>query len=120
MNNLNKDIAEAIGEISKVATLINMQGKHHVFIRMSGHVKNIEIAFHKNGWKENGDPTMLQQLYFKTNDEDTDEEKLEFQKDALKVLRKVKDTLYKFLKNGQVTMKNRGYDIEEVKHYKFY
>jgi len=40
---MEKDIAEVIGDISRIGILINLQGKHHVFISDSGHVQLISI-----------------------------------------------------------------------------
>lgn len=108
MNKLDIDIAEAIGEISKVATLINLQGKHTVFVNDMGHVQTLEIGFHKNGWGNGKDPNLSQNIRYKAKYE------------PLKALRKVSDDLYKILKNGQVSLKERDYDIEEIRHYKFY
>lgn len=108
MNKLDIDIAEIIGEISKVANLINLQGKHHVFVHDSGHVQTLEISFHKNGWGRGENPNLSQNIRYKAKYE------------PLKQLRKVRDDLYKILKNGQVSMKERDYEVEEIKHYKFY
>lgn len=108
MSGLEKDIAEVIGEISKVAILINLQGKHTVFVSDAGHVQKLEISFHKNGWSSGQNPNLSQEIRYESKYE------------PLKALRKVKDDLYKILKNDRVSMKMRDYDVEEIKHYKFY
>lgn len=119
MNNLNKDIADVIGEISKVANLINIEGKHHVFVEDLGHVQQLSVKIHKGGWKENAIPTLSQSIYYCSYSNYTKEEENEFQIGILKELKIIRDTLYKFFKNDQVSMKNRGYDIEKIKHYSF-
>lgn len=64
MNKLDIDIAEVVGEISKVATLINMQGKHHVFVHDSGHVKKIDIKLHLGGWESGADPSLNEEILY--------------------------------------------------------
>lgn len=118
MNNLDQDIAAAIGEIGKVAALINIQGKHTVFIDDSGHVQTLSIKFHKNGWKSNKDATLSQTIKYCPYYENGKE--LIFKQETLKELKLVKDTLFKFLKNDQVNMKKRNYDVTEIRHYNFY
>jgi len=107
---LEKDIAGLIGEISNVATLINMQGKHHVFVQDSGHVKKVDIKLHLGGWKSGADPSLNEEISY---DEYYSLEK------SLKKFKKVRDTLYKIYKNGKINMGNCNYKIEEIKHYKF-
>lgn len=102
---MNKDIAKVIAEISEVATLINLETKHDVFISISAHVKKIEFRFHENGWKGWKEPTYSDEMYF--------------DKDTIKILRGVLDTLRKIYKNGRVNSKNFDYETEEIKHYKF-
>lgn len=108
---MEKDIAEIIGEISKVATLINMQGKHHVFVNASGHIKQIQIKLCLGGWKSYCDSSLNEDISY---DEFFGLEK------NFKKLKKVRDILYKIYKNGKINMKNCNYEIEEIKHYKFY
>lgn len=104
---MEKDIAELIGEIMKVSVLINLQGKHNCFVSDRGHVKNIEIRLHIGGWKSNADADLSDEISYA-------------RKESIKPLRKVRDTLYKIYKNGKINMGNCKYEIEEVKHYKFY
>jgi hypothetical protein len=102
---MNKDIAKVIAEISEVATLINLETEHDVFISISAHVKKIEFQFHEDGWKNSKKPTYSDEMYFDKN--------------TLKALRGVLDTLRKIYKNGQVNSKDFGYETEEIKHYRF-
>lgn len=102
---MNKDIAKVIAEISEVATLINLETEHDVFINISAHVHKIDFRFHKNGWANNKDATYFDEMYF-------DEKNI-------KRLRGVLDTLRKIYKNGRVNSKNFDYETEEIKHYKF-
>lgn len=111
MNNLDKDIAEIIGEISKVATLINMQGKHNAFVNDSGHVKRLEIKLYLGGWKSGCDPNIYEDISY---------DEFYGLKKSLKKLKKVRDVLNKIYKNGRINMENCNYEIVEVKHYKFY
>lgn len=102
---MNKDIAKVIAEISEVATLINLETEHEVFIDMRGHVKRIQFQFYEEGWTSNKEATYFDEMYF-------DEKNI-------KRLRGVLDTLRKVYKNGRVKSKNFDYEIEEIKHYKF-
>ena len=120
MNNLDQDIAAAIGEISKVAALINIQGKHTVFVDDSGHVQTLDIKFHKDGWKSKADATLSQTIKYCPYYDDEENKIIKIKTDILKQLKIVKDTLYKILKNDQVSMKERNYDVTEIRDYKFY
>lgn len=107
---MEKDIAELIGEISKVATLINMQGKHHVFVSDRGHIKELDVTLHLGGWKRNEDASLSEKISYDKN--------WNFE-NSVKNLRKIRDTLHKIYKNGKINMENCNYEIEEIKHYKF-
>ncbi|GAA0774442.1 hypothetical protein GCM10008908_24280 [Clostridium subterminale] len=102
---MNKDIAKVIADISEVATLINLETEHDVFINISAHVKRIQFLFHEKGWVNSKEPTYFDEMYF-------DEKNI-------KRLRGVLDTLRKIYKNGRVNSKNFDYETEEIKHYKF-
>lgn len=104
---MEKDIAELIGEITKVSVLINLQGKHNCFVSDRGHVKNIDIRLFIGGWKSNVDADLSDEISYD-------------REEAIKPLRKVRDTLYKIYKNGKINMENCNYEIEEIKHYKFH
>lgn len=93
---MNNDIAEVIADIEKVACLINMQGKHNVFIYNQGHVNEIQIRAHLNGWKNNRDPFLSEDISY-----DINYKYFEYEK-SLKVLKRVRDTLKKLYKNGIV------------------
>ena len=107
---MEKDIAEVIGDISRISCLINMQGKHHVFINDSGHVKIFEIRLFSGGWETNANPTLKQDIRYRNIDKNDK---------PLKDLRKVRDVLHKIYKNGKINMENCDYEIEEIKHYIF-
>lgn len=104
---MEKDIAELIGEIMKVSVLINLQGKHNCFVSDRGHVQKLEIKLHIGGWKSNTDANLSDEISYD-------------REEAIKQLKKVRDTLYKIYKNGKINMENCNYEIEEIKHYKFY
>ncbi|HDK7215190.1 TPA: hypothetical protein PTV45_000550 [Clostridium botulinum] len=107
---MEQTIIELIGEISKIATRINIEGKHHVFINIRGHVKKIHIEFHKDGWERYHEATFEDNISFDPHDD------LEI---SIKKLRGVLDTLRKLYKNGQVDKSNFDYEEEVIKHYKF-
>jgi len=110
---MEKDIAEVIGYISRISCLINMQGKHHVFINDSGHVENFEVSLFLGGWKSMADPTLKQSISYSDDWLGGTLDK------PLKDLRKVRDVLHKIYKNGKINMENCDYEIEEIKHYIF-
>lgn len=107
---MKKDIAEVIGDINKIACLINLQGKHHVFVGNQGHVQNIEIRLYLGGWKSGFSASLSEDIYYS--------EYWGLEK-SLNKFKKVRDTLYKIYKNGKINMDNCNYEIEEIKHYKF-
>lgn len=110
---MNNDIAQVIADIEKVACLINIQGKHNVFVRNSGHIQQVDVELHLGGWKLNNDPSLSDSIYYDLNSELCEYE------DSIKSLRRIRDTLRKIYKNGKINLDNYDYEIKEVKHYKF-
>ncbi|MDU4598167.1 MAG: hypothetical protein E6Y49_09440 [Clostridium sporogenes] len=107
---MEQTIIELIGEISKIATKINLEGKQQVFISIRGHVQKIQIEFYKDGWETYREPTFEDNISFDPHDD------LEI---AIKKLRGILDTLRKLYKNSQVNKTNFDYEKEVIKHYKF-
>jgi hypothetical protein len=107
---MENDIAEVIADINKISTLINIQGKHTVFVNGSGHVKKVEIKLYLGGWESGSEASLSEDISY---DEYWGLE------ESLKKFKKVRDTLYKIYKNGKINMENCSYEIEEIKHYKF-
>ena len=105
---MNKDIADVIADIQRVAILINLETKHHVFVRDHGHIKQFEVQIYFNGWGEFKEPYLSDEIDYDDKDED-----------ILKILKLIRDTLRKFYKNGRINKKRFYYDIKEVKQYRF-
>ena len=109
---MENDIAELIADIEKVSCLINMQGKHHVFVYNSGHIKTIEVRFYLRGWEHNADPYLSNEVSYDMEDD------FDF-KLCVNNLKRIRDTLRKIYKNGKININNFDYEIKEIKMYKF-
>lgn len=110
---MENDIAEVIADIEKVACLINMQGKHTVFVNNQGHVKVIYFELYLGGWKSHADPSLSDEVSYAT------EYKYFEYEECIKSLKRIRDTLRKVYKNGKIKFENFDYVVEEIKHYKF-
>lgn len=58
---------ELINQIVANAVQVNLQGNHHVFVDIAGHVNSIRVSIYVGGWSManwDADPTYNRQCYY--------------------------------------------------------
>lgn len=108
-----EDIANLIADIEKVACLINMQGKHNVFVENSGHIKSVYFRLFLGGWEPNLDPSLKGGVVYDIKD------KFVEPKACLYELKRVRDILRKLYKDGHIDINKFHYETKEVRNYTF-
>ncbi|WP_113675481.1 hypothetical protein [Vallitalea guaymasensis] len=53
MKNKDMEIILLIDQITRIALLVNGATDHNVFFQYSGHVNQLSVQVHENGWVEN-------------------------------------------------------------------